>query len=72
MCVRAVALRTVLDDGQSSSIELLRRQNHGQAYLLGLLALIKCSICSYTADTVYATHVVALQVNQFLMGPGVW
>ena len=68
MCVRAVALRTVLDDGQSSSIELLRRQNHGQAYLLGLLALIKCSICSYTADTVYVDQRVYIICQTIFQG----
>ena len=34
-------------------------------YLLGLLALIKCSICSYTADTVYGSYMLPILVNQF-------
>ncbi len=72
MCVRAVALSCAASDAWYHSEATLPPGNLAFAYLLGLLALIKCSICSYTADTVYATHVVALQVNQFLLGPGVW
>ena len=35
---------------------LNRRANDAQAYLLGLLAKIKCSICSYQLNLWYVAH----------------
>ena len=45
---------------------LKKKQSH--AYLLGLLAMIKCSICSYQSDIWYTDHVSVSLSLQFFLG----
>merc|ERR1712030_234666 len=45
--------------------------NHSQAYLLGLLAKIKCSICSYQLNLWYLSHVHGSSAG-LARAPGPW
>ena len=50
-------------------VDCIKNRASHPAYLLGLLALIKCSICSYTADTVYVdqrVYIICQTIFQIL------
>ena len=49
-------------------VDCIKNRASHPAYLLGLLALIKCSICSYTADTVYVDQRVYIICQTIFQG----
>ena len=49
-------------------VDCVKNRASRPAYLLGLLALIKCSICSYTADTVYVDQRVYIICQTIFQG----
>ena len=53
-CRETALCRT--DTALSYFVQLLQKISHSDTYLLGLLAMIKCSICSYQCDNWYVSN----------------